>query len=119
LDENRTKYAGMTINERLSEAGLLERWSAAIKTNDRQAMIAMLVCVDLTPDEAAYTAVEVLRRTYFHQQRKVLDAMSLMELSQEYAKQFGRPADVAIGAANLKELILTDRCLNPPNDTPF
>jgi hypothetical protein len=114
MDENSTIYAGMTINERLTEAGLFDHWLTAIGNSDRKAMSSMLISVDLTPDEAANTVDEVLRRTYFDDLRKSLDAMSLAKLGEEYEKQFGRPADLAIGAANLKELILTDRRLNPP-----
>jgi hypothetical protein len=75
-------------------------------------MISMLVSVDLTPDEAAWTADETMKRDACERTRKLLDAMSLTELAQEYAKQFGLPADSSIGATNLKELILTDRRLN-------
>jgi hypothetical protein len=72
----------------------------------------MLISMDLTPDEATYTVDEALRRDYFDNLRKTLDAVSLAELGNLYAKQFGRPADLSIGAANLKELILTDLRLN-------
>jgi hypothetical protein len=37
----------MTVNERLSEAGLLEKWDIAARARDRRAMIEVLSQVDL------------------------------------------------------------------------
>ena len=108
-------YRGMTINERLSKAGLFDRWDQAVRDADRRAMVSLLESVDMTSHEAVWTADEVLRRRVFDAQRKSLDGMSLADLGRVYAGLFGRPGDLAIGAANLKELILTElRLANPP-----
>jgi len=46
-----TRYGGMTVNERLFSAGLLDQFEAAAWNRDRGRMIALLVAVELT-DEA-------------------------------------------------------------------
>ena len=102
-------YEGMTVNERLGTAGLFAHWDEARERHDRSAMVEMLYRVGLLWHEAEWTANQALNGDEFAQQRTRLDAMSLAELGQEYAAQFGRAADLGIGAANLKELILTDR----------
>lgn len=48
----RTNYAGMTTNERLFVAGLLDEWGAAIEAHDRQVAIEVLGRVALA-DQAA------------------------------------------------------------------
>lgn len=39
--------AGMTVNERLFHVGLLDDWQAAVRRRDRDAMIRLLVQVDV------------------------------------------------------------------------
>jgi hypothetical protein len=51
-------FAGMTLNERLVAAGLVERWDAAVRRRDRAAMIAVLKEAGLA--EPAPTADAVL-----------------------------------------------------------
>ena len=43
----RPDYSGMTINERLVEAGLLEAFGNAATTRDREAMMRLLAEVDV------------------------------------------------------------------------
>ena len=54
------EYAGMTVNERLASAGLLDSWDAAAKRRDRDEMIRVLESVELEPTEAARTVDLVL-----------------------------------------------------------
>ena len=51
---------GMTVNERLVVAGLLQRWDQSVKARDRDAMIAILQSVDLPETESARIADSVL-----------------------------------------------------------
>jgi hypothetical protein len=46
----------MTVNERLFSAGLLEAWDEAVRQRDRARMIALLMSVELTAEQAAFTA---------------------------------------------------------------
>jgi hypothetical protein len=41
------KYAGMTVNERLYEAGVIEEWDKAASSKDRERMIELLAKVEL------------------------------------------------------------------------
>lgn len=50
-DELRTNYAGMTVNERLVIAGLIDEWDAAKARGDRDAMRRIAAKVDLHMDE--------------------------------------------------------------------
>jgi len=52
-------YAGMTTNERLFTAGLMERFDDAVLRGDRNAMIALLATVDLG-DQASWIADTIL-----------------------------------------------------------
>jgi len=54
------KFAGMTVNERLVVAGLLQQWDKSVKARDRDAMIAILKRVDLPETESARIADSVL-----------------------------------------------------------
>jgi hypothetical protein len=40
MDDSR--YAGMSVNERLFAAGLIDQWDAAARRRDREAMVALL-----------------------------------------------------------------------------
>jgi len=46
------KYGGMTVNERLFGAGLLDTFDNCIKRSDDEGAVAVLTKVELTPDEA-------------------------------------------------------------------
>lgn len=45
--QRESRYAGMTTNERLFEAGLLSEWTAAARSRNRERMIELLGKVDL------------------------------------------------------------------------
>ena len=55
-----SRYTGMTINERLFAAGLLDAWDRAARARDRQAMIDNLLSVGIAEWFAAKTADTVL-----------------------------------------------------------
>ena len=57
---NPSRYAGMTVNERLFEARLLEAFDAAARARDRSEMIRILTEVDV--DDAAGSADAILQR---------------------------------------------------------
>lgn len=52
-------YAGMTINERLYAAGLMDQFDAAARARDRDAMISILNEVDV--GDAAGSANAILK----------------------------------------------------------
>lgn len=53
-------YGGMTVNERLFAAGLVEQFDAAISSGDRQRAIEILVQVSLSDVSAGETVDAVL-----------------------------------------------------------
>lgn len=53
------KYGGMTVNERLYEAGLMDAWGCAAKAKNRKDMVAILSRVELE-DQAEWIADTVL-----------------------------------------------------------
>jgi hypothetical protein len=52
-DEN---MAGMTVNERLYAAGLLDAFDSAVRRGDKDEVIALLRRVELSPEGARETA---------------------------------------------------------------
>jgi hypothetical protein len=48
-------YAGMTVNERLAVAGLMQAFDKAVMARDRSAAIAVLRQVELSDEQAAST----------------------------------------------------------------
>ena len=44
---DKARFAGMAVNERLWEAGLMEQWDSAVKSRNRVRMIEVLNGVDL------------------------------------------------------------------------
>lgn len=58
MDED--KYAGMTVNERLFAADLLDAYEAAAMNRDRTTMIAILARVEMTPEQSVQTTDEIL-----------------------------------------------------------
>ncbi len=42
-----SRFAGMTVNERLVVAGRIAEWDAAVRARDRARMIAVLEALDL------------------------------------------------------------------------
>ncbi len=57
-----SRYAGMTVNERLFEAGLLEAFDTAAKARERSEMIRILNHVDVA--DAALSADTILRHPH-------------------------------------------------------
>ena len=55
-----SKYGGMTTNERLAVAGLMDAFDDATRRGDRAAMIDILLRVEFTPEGAERTADQVL-----------------------------------------------------------
>jgi hypothetical protein len=55
-----SNFDGMTVNERLFVAGLLEEWDAAMNTADRSRAIEILTRADMSEDGAASTVDAVL-----------------------------------------------------------
>jgi len=55
---DRRQYQGMTVNERLFEAGLLEAFANAARARDRSEMIRILTEVEV--DDAAWSADTIL-----------------------------------------------------------
>ena len=54
-----TKYAGMTVNERLYQAGLMDQFEAAILAKSKEDAISILQQTEL-PIEAATETVTVI-----------------------------------------------------------
>ena len=57
---NPPRYAGMTVNERLFDAGLLDAYDDAKNAKNRAEMIHLLTEVDV--EDAAWSADAALRR---------------------------------------------------------
>jgi len=55
-----SRYAGMTVNERLSEAGLLPEFDQAARLRDRELMLDILKRVGMTLEQSEYTADTIL-----------------------------------------------------------
>lgn len=53
--QRESRYAGMTTNERLFDAGLLSEWTAAARSRDRERMIDLLGKVDLADQAESIT----------------------------------------------------------------
>ena len=53
-------YSGMTVNERLFTAGLIDEWDEAARRRDRAAMISLLMRVDLSEKDATGSVDTVL-----------------------------------------------------------
>ncbi len=60
MPSDRTNYNAMTTNERLYAAGLLERFDVAAKSHDRDAMIQILIQVNISNGDAASIADKIL-----------------------------------------------------------
>ncbi len=55
-----SNIAGMTVNERLNHFGLVAEFDAAIRAGDKAAAIRVLIQARFTPEQAEYTASQVL-----------------------------------------------------------
>ena len=63
---NDDRFRGMTVNERLFEAGLFDEWDKAVDAKDASTMADILVRVSITPDEAMKTAATILANPKFY-----------------------------------------------------
>ena len=54
------RFRGMTMIERLFEAGLIDEWDKAVNVKDASKMADILVRVSISPDEATQTATTIL-----------------------------------------------------------
>ena len=59
-DKMPSQYNGMTVNERLFVAGLLEQFDCAAKSRSKDSMIQILTQVNISPDEAASITDKIL-----------------------------------------------------------
>ena len=59
----RSQYEGMTLNERLFAAGLLDAFNQAVSAKDRKILIELLIEVD--DADAAHTVDSVIARCGF------------------------------------------------------
>jgi hypothetical protein len=57
----RPDYAGMTINERLFESGMMDRFAQAAKDRDREEMIRILMQVALDEKDARWSTETILK----------------------------------------------------------
>lgn len=62
---SKKKYSGMTVNERLYEAGLLDNFFNIANKKDRNEMVALLMSVELDRAEAEKTADTILKSPAF------------------------------------------------------
>lgn len=60
VDGQRQNFGGMTVNERLFVAGLVEQFDSAIDSGDRQRAIELLLRVAMSDASAAETVDAVL-----------------------------------------------------------
>jgi hypothetical protein len=51
------RFAGMTVNERLLEAKMLDQWDAAARRRDREMMISILTNVEVPEPELTVDAI--------------------------------------------------------------
>lgn len=59
-------YSAMTVNERLFEANLIDRFDAAVRSRDKAQIVEILMAVQLSPDQASATANSVLANAGFY-----------------------------------------------------
>jgi hypothetical protein len=55
------ELSGMTVNERLFVCGVINNWNDAVRTRDRDEMIAILRSVTMTDKQVAWTVDTVLK----------------------------------------------------------
>jgi hypothetical protein len=60
MPSEKADYSAMTVNERLSVAGLHDQYDAAAESRNRETMIRILTQVDIPPEQAAWIADTVL-----------------------------------------------------------
>ena len=57
---DKSRYAGMTVNERLVQANLFKEFDQAARKRDREQMLVILQKVETTYDQAVYTVDTIL-----------------------------------------------------------
>ncbi len=57
MSEREWPLSGMTVNERLSETGLMDQWDAAVRARDRVAMLDLMRKVEVEPPEPTVDAI--------------------------------------------------------------
>ena len=60
------RYAGMTVNERLVIANLLNDFDEAVKRRDREQMLSVLQKVELTLEQAIQTTDKILANPKYY-----------------------------------------------------
>lgn len=60
MGEQFPNYGGMTVNERLSTAGFLREFDAAVNAGDREGAIQVLLKVSMSEESAAATMDTIL-----------------------------------------------------------
>jgi hypothetical protein len=56
----RPNYAGMTVNERMSAAGIMDRFEPAARSRDREEMISLLLEVETGEQDARLITETIL-----------------------------------------------------------
>ncbi len=51
MSEQDARFAGMTINERLAEAGIIAQWDEAAHRRDRDVMVRLLEQIEISEPE--------------------------------------------------------------------
>lgn len=57
---NSTQYTGMSLTDRLTQAGLLDQFSQALRAKDETALLLYLTQVELSEDQARDTIKSLL-----------------------------------------------------------
>jgi hypothetical protein len=65
-ESGRERFGGMTVNERLFVAGILDQFDDAARRRDRQAMLAYLRRVAMTDSQAIETTDTILANPSFY-----------------------------------------------------
>jgi hypothetical protein len=65
-ESDRVRFGGMTVNERLFAAGILDQFDDAARRRDRQSMLAYLRRVAMTDSQAVETADAILANPSFY-----------------------------------------------------
>ncbi len=65
-ESDRVRFGGMTVNERLFVAGILDQFDDAARRRDRQAMLAYLRRVAMTDSQAVETTDTILANPSFY-----------------------------------------------------
>ena len=99
----------MGTNELLYESGLLDQFEAAAQREDAKTMADLLERAGLPSSHVEAMARATIFQSYLARCRKDLDAMPIDDVARVFVARFdGKQPDLAIGKANLVELIMGD-----------